>query len=80
MENPFEIIFEKPDTIVRLLLELKERHMPLHSGGDSLNNTKELMTTNQLAEYLSVSLPSIYLLSSQRDIPMIKKGKRFYFI
>ncbi len=71
MENPFEFIFEKLDWLERLLLELSVRLVNC--------STDQINATNQLAEYLAVSFPTIYSLTSKREVPLIKMGKRGYF-
>ena len=39
----------------------------------------ELFTIQQAAEFLSLSVPTIYGLVSKTEIPVSKKGKRLYF-
>jgi excisionase family DNA binding protein len=39
----------------------------------------ELLSVGELCEYLRISRPSIYRLTSQRGIPMIKLGNRVLF-
>jgi excisionase family DNA binding protein len=41
--------------------------------------TDELLTISQVAEFLSLSVPTIYGLVSKAAIPCMKKGKRLYF-
>jgi excisionase family DNA binding protein len=37
------------------------------------------MNIQQVAEYLSLSVQTIYGLTSRLEVPTIKKGKRLYF-
>jgi excisionase family DNA binding protein len=41
--------------------------------------TDQLLTIQQVAELLSLSVPTIYGLVSRSEIPCMKKGKRLYF-
>ena len=41
--------------------------------------TDQLFTIQQVADFLSLSVPTIYGLVSRSEIPCMKKGKRLYF-
>lgn len=41
--------------------------------------TDQLLTIQQVADFLSLSIPTIYGLVSKSEIPCMKKGKRLYF-
>jgi excisionase family DNA binding protein len=73
MENPFEVIIEKLESIERLLKQNK--------GGDEIPVTsKEVMTAKELADYLSISMSQVYKLTHNREIPFYKPGgKHLYF-
>ena len=76
MENPFEIIIERLDAIERLLYEIKT--------GKQIESVpvvyaNELMNVQQVAEYLSLSVQTIYSLVHKMEIPNSKQGKRLYF-
>jgi excisionase family DNA binding protein len=73
MENPFEVIFEKLESIERLLKQNK--------GGDEITVTsKEVMSAKELADYLSISMSQLYKLTHNREIPFYKPtGKHLYF-
>jgi excisionase family DNA binding protein len=73
MENPFELILKKLDTIEQLL-----RNAPqpiIHTIPD----VKEVLNLDQAAEYVSLSKSAIYKKTSQRNIPHFKQGKKLYF-
>lgn len=74
MENPFEIINERLERIESLLNQIINKK-------DIVNNTivNEIMTVKEVADYLSLSVPTIYGLNSKREIPCMKRGKRLYF-
>jgi excisionase family DNA binding protein len=73
MENPFEVIFEKLESIERLLKQYR--------GGDEITVTsKEVMSAKELADYLSISMSQLYKLTHKKEIPFYKPGgKHLYF-
>ncbi|WP_323757994.1 helix-turn-helix domain-containing protein [Roseivirga sp.] len=73
MENPFEVIIEKLESIERLLKQNK--------GGDEVTVTdKEIMNAIELADYLSISMSQLYKLTHNMEIPFYKPtGKHLYF-
>ena len=76
MENPFEIIIQRFDAIERLLYEIKT--------GKQIDNVpvvyaNELMNVQQVADYLTLSVQTIYGLVHKMEIPNFKRGKRLYF-
>ena len=75
MENPFEVIIERLDRIENALNQLlngkKNDDVPI---GDHLMNIQDV------AEYLSLSVSTVYGKCHRNDIPRIKKGKRLYFL
>jgi excisionase family DNA binding protein len=76
MENPFEIIIQRLESIERLLIEMKTgsriENAPIWKGN-------ELMNVQQVAEYLSLAVQTIYSLVHKMEIPNFKRGKRLYF-
>lgn len=63
-------LFEKLNNIERLLLETSNENKP---------NADQLLTIQQAAEFLTLSVPTIYGLVSRAEVPCMKKGKRLYF-
>jgi len=43
------------------------------------NNTDELLTVQDTAKFLSLSVPTIYSLISKGELPVMKRSKRCYF-
>lgn len=41
--------------------------------------TDQLLTVPQAAEFLSLSIPTVYGLVSRAELPVNKRGKRLYF-
>jgi excisionase family DNA binding protein len=40
---------------------------------------EKILFVNSLAEYLDLKVPTIYAMTSKREIPFYKKGKKLYF-
>lgn len=75
MENPFEIIIKKLIAIERRLISVESKidYKP------KTTDITEIMTLKQLSDYASLSKSLIYKLTSSREIPHSKRGKRLYF-
>jgi excisionase family DNA binding protein len=75
MNNPFEIIEARLNNIETLLLDLK--HTPKEQG--ERTEPEQLLTVQQAAELLNLSVPTLYGYSQRAEIPVCKRGKRLYF-
>lgn len=76
MNNPFEAIENRLNTIESLLLDIK------HSSPkeEQTNEPKdELLTVQEAAQFLKLTVPTIYSKVSRNELPVMKKGKRLYF-
>jgi excisionase family DNA binding protein len=75
MENPFEIIIEKLNSIETLLKK------PILNSNTELQNSTvdEIMDLEQVAKYIKLAKATIYGLTSSRKIPHFKRTKRLYF-
>jgi excisionase family DNA binding protein len=69
--NPFETIDIRLNEIERLLIELKYRPADSTDG--------DLLTVKQTADFLDLSVKTIYNLISRQELPVTKRGKRCYF-
>ena len=47
---------------------------------ESENKTEGFLTITEVASFLSLSVPTIYALTSKKEIPHLKRGKRLYFL
>ncbi len=76
MDNPFQILEDRLNSIESLLLELarKERNQ---KGVNEETDT--IFTISQTAEFLGLKVPTIYSKVSRGDIPVMKRGNRLYF-
>ena len=63
------ILFEKVEHIEELLQDLQPKDP----------NENELLTIQEAAEFLKVSVAAIYTKVSRQEIPVSKPGKRLYF-
>lgn len=43
------------------------------------DHTEQLLTIQQAAEFLSLSVPTLYSKVSKGELPVMKQGKRLYF-
>lgn len=76
MENPFELIISRLDKI-EILLEQILNKKDLQLGKDS---RVEIMTVEDVANYLGYTKHHIYKLTMNNEIPHSKPGKRLLFI
>ena len=75
MNNPFEVIEARLNNIETLLLDLK--HTPKEQSAQP--EADELLTVQQTAKFLSLSVPTVYGLISKGELPVMKRSKRCYF-
>jgi len=73
MNNPFENIDERLSNIEKLLLNLK---LPIQEVG---NNSEQLLTVQECADFLKLTKPTIYSKVSKGELPYMKRSKRLYF-
>jgi excisionase family DNA binding protein len=64
-------LHEKVDSIKDLLLENRLQN--------SQRPRDDLLTIRQAAEFLNLSVPTLYTKVSRKEIPVNKRGKRLYF-
>ncbi len=74
MNNPFEAIDARLTIIESILLDLKER-----TAHQNIPATDSLLTVEDTAKFLSLSVATVYGLISKGDIPVMKRSKRCYF-
>jgi len=75
MNNPFETIDSRLSNIENLLLDLK--HNPNNTSNQTDQN--ELLTVQDAAKFLTLSVPTIYGLIQRKELPVMKRSKRCYF-
>lgn len=72
--NPFESLDTRLSNIESLLIDIK--HRPAEKSGTT---DDDLMTVAQTANYLSLSVATIYGMISRGELPVMKRSKRCYF-
>ena len=75
MNNPFESLDQRLSNIESILLDIK--HAPREKGDNPEND--ELLTVQDAAKFLTLSVPTVYNLISKGEIPVMKRSKRCYF-
>lgn len=77
MNNPFELINSRLSNIESLLIEIK--HGPDNEPRPT-DQPEQLLTIQEAAKFLSLSVPTMYSKVSRSEIPSRKAGKRLYFL
>lgn len=75
MNNPFEVIEARLSSIENLILDLK--HLPKESA--PIKNSEQLLTVQDAAHFLNLTVPTIYSKVSKGELPVMKRSKRLYF-
>ena len=60
-------------------LENIEKLLTEHTRQQNNNQLEELFTVQQAAEFLNLSVPTIYSKVSRGELPVMKRSKRLYF-
>jgi excisionase family DNA binding protein len=74
MTNPFQTIDDRLSNIENLLLTIKHTNPPQQQ-----NEVDELLTIQEAAKFLNLSVPTIYGFTQRAEIPVCKRSKRLYF-
>ena len=64
--------------IINCVVGCLKHHKPQPT--DPTTDPDELLTVRGAAEFLTLSVPTIYALISKSELPVIKRGKRCYFL
>ncbi|WNH12541.1 helix-turn-helix domain-containing protein [Thalassobellus suaedae] len=75
MENPFEIIKQRLDRIEKLL----EANLGNLCNNKITHSIPTLMTIKDVANYLNLSIPTIYGYTAKKNMPHSKRGNKLYF-
>lgn len=75
MNNPFEVIEARLSSIENLILDLK--HQPTKVA--PTDQPEQLLTIQEAAEFLSLTVPTMYNKVSKSELPVMKRSKRLYF-
>ncbi|MCX6277168.1 MAG: helix-turn-helix domain-containing protein [Bacteroidetes bacterium] len=75
-----EMTFEKlPQAVNQLFDKLENIERLLLSQSNDPHEADKLLTIQQAAEILHLSVPTIYGLVQRAQVPVCKRGKRLYF-
>ena len=77
-----KVSFEKlPEAVTMLRKEIGElKSLIIESRAETNSEqTEKLLTVDEAAEFLSLTVPTIYSKVSKRELPFMKRGKRLYF-
>ena len=72
MENPFELILEKLNSIDKMIGQLHLRNASTSAGAN-------VTDINEASRFLGLSKSALYKMTCNREIPHYKRGKRLYF-
>src|SRR5690606_33856922 len=75
MNNPFEVIEARLSSIENLILDLK--HQP--TKVEPTEQPEKLLTVQEAAQFLNLTVPTIYSKVSKGELPVMKRSKRLYF-
>ncbi len=73
MNNPFEVIEKRLISIENLIFELKQPKQAESAPSE------KLLTVPETAEFLNLTVPTIYSKVSKGELPVMKRSKRLYF-
>ncbi|MBK7885178.1 MAG: helix-turn-helix domain-containing protein [Chitinophagaceae bacterium] len=74
MENPFEIIIQKLNSIENLLKNIpKVKNEPIPAP------VNEVLTFTEATKYINLSKSGLYKKTASRSIPHFKQSKKLYF-
>ncbi len=76
-----ELTFDQlPQAVAQLFAKLSNiEKLLIEKGEQSKQESDELLTVQAAAEFLSLSVPTIYGLISKGELPVMKRSKRCYF-
>lgn len=75
MNNPFEIIDLRLSNIENLLLDLKNQNKEV----EPTKQPEQFLTIQEAAEFLRLTVPTVYIKVHKGELPVMKRGKRLYF-
>ncbi len=76
MNNPFESIDTRLNAIEILLQKINNdpnQKLPLQAA-------EKILTVEEAAKLLTLSVPTVYGLISRKELPVMKRSKRCYFL
>ncbi|HXB41429.1 MAG TPA: helix-turn-helix domain-containing protein [Bacteroidia bacterium] len=76
-----DITFEKlPEAVSQLHGKLENiERLLLNNSSEPQHDLDELLTVQDAAKFLTLSVPTVYSLISKGELPVMKRSKRCYF-
>ena len=74
MKKAFKLFDQRLSRIENILTHFKEQ-----LGNVDKSQQEKLLTIQEAAAFLSLSVPTIYSKVSKRELPFMKRSKRLYF-
>lgn len=69
-----------PEAVTMLTKEVSElKRLLIEKQEQPTDHPEQLLTIQQAAEFLSLSVPTLYSKVSKGELPVMKQGKRLYF-
>jgi excisionase family DNA binding protein len=75
MNNPFEVIEARLSSIENLILDLKHQPKKVETN----EQPEQLLSVQDAAQFLKLTIPTIYSKVSKGELPVMKRSKRLYF-
>ena len=75
MNNPFEVIEARLSSIENLILDIKHQRTTV----EPTDQPEQFLTIQEAADFLSLSVPTMYSKVSKGELPVMKRSKRLYF-
>lgn len=72
--NPFDVIEERLVSLAQAIDTLTDYL------ANERNTTDKPLSLNEATHYLDISKATLYLLTSKREIPHLKRGQKLYFL
>lgn len=72
--NPFEVIEARLNSIENLILNLKQPKQI-----ETTDQPEQLLNVQEAAQFLNLTVPTIYSKVSKGELPVMKRTKRLYF-
>ena len=79
MENVFLTSLTTPEVRQMLRQELEQFFESRKGFSGASEPEEEILNIEQAASFLNLTVPTLYTLTSKREIPSCKRGKRLYF-
>lgn len=68
-----------PQAVTMLTKQVSELTRLITEKQQATENPERLLTVQETADFLSLSVPTIYSKVSRGELPVMKRGKRLYF-